>query len=117
MTGTDLLLLVAICLLIYLAWKVGKIAPSAGKAEEDAEAKAAVEAKVTAMLRPSLIGKRCVVELKLDSVSLLDNYQTGKAVLLDYDEEWVLLEQGSEKRPFKRAIRISHIKSISELVW
>ena len=117
MTGTDLLLLVAIGLLIYLVWKVGKIAPSADKAENDAEATACAEEQVAAMLNPSLVGKRCVVELKLDGVSLLDSCQTGKAVLLDYDDEWVLLEQGSEKRPFKRAIRITQIRSISELVW
>lgn len=114
MTGTDLLIIIAICLLIYLVWKVGKIAPPAEKAEDGTEVKA--EEQVLAMLRPSIVGKRCIVELKIDGVSLLDNYQTGKAVLLDYDDEWVLLEQSPGKRPFKRAIRISQIKSISELV-
>lgn len=113
MTGTDLLIIIAICLLIYLAWRVGKIAPATKEAKESNQAKA--EGQVLAMLRPSLVGKRCVVELKVDGVSLLDNYQTGKAVLLDYDDEWVLLEQGPGKRPFRRAVRISQIKSISEL--
>lgn len=115
MTGTDLLLIIAICLLVYLVWKVGKIAPSAAEAEEKVGEEGKAEEQVLAMLRPSLVGKRCVVELKVDSVSFLDNYQTGKAVLLDYDDEWVLLEQGPDKRPFRRAIRISRIKSISEL--
>lgn len=116
MTGTDLLIIIAICLLIYLVWKVGKIAPSAEKAGEKAREEVKAEEQVLAMLRPSIVGKRCIVELKIDGVSLLDNYQTGKAVLLDYDDEWVLLEQSPDKRPFKRAIRISQIKSISELV-
>lgn len=115
MTGTDLLLIIAICLLIYLVWKVGKIAPSAEKAGEKAIEEVKAEEQVLAMLRPSLVGKRCIVELKIDGVSLLDNCQTGKAVLLDYDDEWVLLEQSSYRRPFRRAIRISQIKSISEL--
>lgn len=109
MTGTDLLIIIAICLLIYLVWQ------TAEKEEEKAGEEAKAEGQVLAMLRPSLVGKRCVVELKVDGVSLLDNYQTGKAVLLDYDDEWVLLEQGPSKRPFRRAIRISQIKSISEL--
>lgn len=114
MTGTDLLVIIAICLLVYLVWRVGKLAPLAEKAEGESGAKA--DEQVLAMLRPSLIGKRCIVELKIDGVSFFDECQIGKAVLLDYDAEWVLLEQGSDGRTFRRAIRISQIKSISELV-
>lgn len=112
MTGTDLLLLVCICLLAYLVWRVGKIAPSEQNRAEEA---ARPGEQVLAMLSPSMIGKRCMIELKIDAVSLLDSYPIGKAVLLDYDDEWVLLEQGPPKRPLKRAIRISQIKSVSAL--
>ena len=113
MTGTDFLLLVCICLLAYLVWRVGKIAPGGQNREEESAARP--EEQVLAMLSSSMVGQRCVVELKLDAVSLLDSCQTGKAVLLDYDDEWVLLEQGSARRPLKRAIRISQIKGISVL--
>ena len=108
MTGTDFLLLVCVCLLVYLVWRVGKIAPAEQAAARPGE-------QVLAMLSPSMIGKRCMIELKIDAVSLLDSYPIGKAVLLDYDDEWVLLEQGPPKRPLKRAIRISQIKSVSAL--
>ena len=113
MTGTDFLLLVCICLLVYLVWRIGKLVPVEHNREEETSARPGEQ--VLAMLSPSMIGKRCMIELKLDAVSLLDSCQTGKAVLLDYDDEWVLLEQGSPKRPLKRAIRISQIKSVSAL--
>lgn len=113
MTGTDFLLLVCVCLLAYLVWRVGKIAPAEQNREEEAAARPGEQ--VLAMLSPSMIGKRCMIELKIDAVSLLDSYPIGKAVLLDYDDEWVLLEQGPPKRPLKRAIRISQIKSVSAL--
>lgn len=112
----ELLLVVIVCLLIYLAGKVGRIA----RRQEGEKDMATVEAPkekdaVSPMLTPDLLGKRCVVEQKLDAVSLFDGFQTCKAILVDYDAEWILLETASGKRTRQRAVRIAQIKSISKL--
>lgn len=107
---TNFLLLVAVVTLFYIAWKIPKD-PERQKEVEDVASK---KASMFARQLPTLKGKAC--EFTMGTMAAAFDYNmTGKGVVVDSDDEWVLVACDTRKGPIEKMFRISQISELREL--
>ena len=103
---TDLLLIIIILLLAYLIHMLK------GKTEES---NTAGDGFSYAKVLPDYLNKSCEIIVK-EPLAAIDVMFTVKGVLLDFDEEWLMLEVKGKKISTTKMLRIENISSIKEIM-
>lgn len=99
---TELLLLVIVCQLAYLLHCVKK---------PEKEEKKSIDYQ---KIMPGYIGKTCELILKEPLYGIDVMYSVSGAVV-DCDSAWVMIEMTVKKKPVRKMLRISNIRSIKEI--
>lgn len=107
---TDFLLLVAVITLFYIAWKI----PKDPKRQKEVEDVASKKASMFARQLSTLKGRACEFTM-VAMAAAFDYNMTGKGVIVDSDDEWVLVSCETRKGPSEKMFRISQISELREL--
>ena len=100
---TDILLIIIIVLLAYIIHVLK---------ERGSEKK---EEKKYHKVLPEYLNKMCEITLK-EPLAALDIMFSVKGVLLDFDDEWVMLEVDAKKKKVVKMFRIDNISSMKEIL-
>lgn len=103
---TDILLIIIILLLVYLIHMLK------GKAEES---NTASDGFSYAKVLPDYLNRSCEIIVK-EPLAAIDVMFTVKGILLDFDEEWLMLEVKGKKASITKMLRIENISSIKEIM-
>lgn len=102
---TDLLLIIVIALLAYLIYML----------QGKAEAKASADEKFSyAKVLLDYLNKTCEIIVK-EPLAAIDIMFTVKGTLVDFDEEWVMLQVECKKVSSTKMFRIENISSVKEI--
>lgn len=99
---TELLLLVIVCQLGWLIYKMKK---------PEKEMKKSIDYQ---KVMPDYIGKQCELLLK-EPLYELDIMYSLTGTILDCDSAWILVEEIVKKKHVQKLLRISNIHSIKEI--
>lgn len=99
---TDILLLVIVCQMAYLIHSMKK---------PEKEEKKPMDYQ---NILPSYIGKTCELILK-DPLYGIDVMYSVSGTVVDCDSAWVMIETTVKKKPVRKMLRISNIRSIKEI--
>lgn len=107
---TNFLLLILLCVLLLINDKLYQLLQKEKPVKE--------EKKTFKELLPSFKGKYCEISLNKYLASL-DHLYNGmmniKARIIDFDDEWIILETYKKDRKYRSIIRISLITDILEI--
>lgn len=106
---TEFLLLVITVTLIYIACKM----PKSADAEKEEDQMASKKELMLLQRLPLLKGKTC--EFIMKNITTFDSGMTGRAVVTDCDDEWVLLTIPGRKGDCTKAVRIATIDDVKEV--
>ena len=106
---TEILLLVIAVAVVYIACKLPKD-PARKKEEEQVASR---KEPMIAQRLPQLKGRLC--EFTMKNLTTFNSGMTGKATVVDVDDEWVLLSVTERKGAVTKAVRIASIDDVKEL--
>lgn len=101
---TDILLIIIIVLLAYII----RVLKERGGSEKKEE-------KKYHKVLPEYLNKMCEITLK-EPLAALDIMFSVKGILMDFDDEWVMLEVDAKKKKVVKMFRIDNISSMKEIL-
>ena len=101
---TDILLIIIIVLLAYII----HVLKERGESEKKEE-------KKYHKVLPEYLNKMCEITLK-EPLAALDIMFSVKGILMDFDDEWVMLEVDAKKKKAVKMFRIDNISSMKEIL-